>query len=375
MSINKNSTSLLLASPFAFLAACSGEPFDIDLRNLGNGFDTSSAAQSVTANRPQADARGIISYPNFQVAVARQGDTVDSVASRIGLGANELASFNGLSPSTGLRAGEVLALPSRVAGGADGAISSTPLNNDTSGFAALAGNAIDRASPNRSGGVSATDVPNGVEPIRHQVARGETAFTIARLYDVPVRALADWNGLAADLAVREGQFLLIPIVVEPAPEPELPAPPSADAPLPQVETAPEPTVTPQANVQTPSVNLEASNSGGMTMPVNGSIIREYSKGKNDGIDIAAPAGASVTAADGGTVAAITRDTDQVPIIVLRHSDNILTVYAGVDNVSVAKGDTVSKGQKIAVVRDATPSFLHFEVRRGLESADPMDFLN
>ena len=64
------------------------------------------------------------------------------------------------------------------------------------------------------------------------------------------------------------------------------------------------------------------------------------------IDIAADAGTPVNAAADGTVAAITRDTDQVPILVLRHADNMLTVYAGVDNVKVQKGDTVKRGQPL-----------------------------
>ena len=363
----------VLAGSLVTLAACGDQPFDLDLRGLGNGLDTSSAAQSVTANRPQADSRGVISYATYQVAIARQGDSVQTVADRVGLDAGSIASHNGLTASTKLRTGEVLALPTRVAD-AGGVVTASPLANDTSDLAALAGSAIDRAAPNRGGTRTPSTASDGVEPIRHQVARGETAFTIARLYDVPVRALADWNGLGADLAVREGQFLLIPVVIEQAEAPEVTPPPSSATPLPSAEVAPVPVPTPQATVETPAVELPAESSG-MVMPVNGSIIREYQRGKNDGIDIAAPAGASVVAADAGTVAAITRDTDQVPIIVLRHEDNILTVYAGVAEVTVAKGASVTKGQKIATVRDATPSFLHFEVRRGLESADPMDFLN
>jgi hypothetical protein len=38
------------------------------------------------------DAQGVISYPGYQVAVARRGDTVGSVAARVGLSAQELAS-------------------------------------------------------------------------------------------------------------------------------------------------------------------------------------------------------------------------------------------------------------------------------------------
>ena len=81
------------------------------------------------------------------------------------------------------------------------------------------------------------------------------------------------------------------------------------------------------------------------------------------------------AAADGTVAAITRDTEQVPILVIKHSDNMLTVYAGVDALTVTKGATVKQGQKIATVRSGNLSFLHFEVRQGLESVDPMQFLN
>ncbi|MFW5655922.1 MAG: murein hydrolase activator EnvC family protein, partial [Roseicyclus sp.] len=110
------------------------------------------------------------------------------------------------------------------------------------------------------------------------------------------------------------------------------------------------------------------------MPAQGSIIRGYQKGKNDGIDIAARAGSQVRAAADGTVAAITRDTDQVPILVLRHEDNLLSVYANIDGIAVEKGDRVSRGQAVATVREGSPAFLHFEVRKGFESVDPMPYL-
>ncbi|MEO0966719.1 MAG: M23 family metallopeptidase, partial [Planctomycetota bacterium] len=105
------------------------------------------------------------------------------------------------------------------------------------------------------------------------------------------------------------------------------------------------------------------------------IIRPYTKGSNEGIGISANAGSEVVAADDGTVAAITRDTDQVPILVIRHANNLLTVYAGVDEIAVEKGDAVRRGEQIAVVRSASPPFLHFEVREGFDSVDPGPYLN
>ena len=118
----------------------------------------------------------------------------------------------------------------------------------------------------------------------------------------------------------------------------------------------------------------ASGTARLAMPVSGKIIRGYAKKKNEGIDIAASAGTSVKAAGDGTVAAITKDTDQVPILVIRHEGNLLTVYANIDGIAVAKGDRVKRGQAIAKVRSADPAFLHFEVRQGFDSVDPVPYL-
>jgi murein DD-endopeptidase MepM/ murein hydrolase activator NlpD len=153
-----------------------------------------------------------------------------------------------------------------------------------------------------------------------------------------------------------------------------PEPPSARAPLPDETTPPKaaPAAPPVADLGAGRTQASATR---LAMPVQGSIIRAYQKGRNEGIDIAAPAGTPVRAAADGTVAAVTKDTAQTPIVVLRHADNLLTVYAGVDALKVAKGDRVTRGQAFAVVRNSSPAFLHFEVRRGVESLDPADFLN
>ena len=117
----------------------------------------------------------------------------------------------------------------------------------------------------------------------------------------------------------------------------------------------------------------AATAAAMQWPVQGEIIREFSGG-NEGIGIAASVGTAVGAAADGEVAAITRDTDQVPIMVLRHPGNLLTVYANISNIQVERGDRVARGQTIADVGPGDPSFLHFEVRQGFESVDPMQYL-
>ncbi|WP_428516785.1 peptidoglycan DD-metalloendopeptidase family protein [Roseovarius sp.] len=376
-----------LVCAVALLAVAGCDDFDIDMRDGGPG--TAEAARNASASRPTPDSRGIISYPNYQVAVARRGDTLQSLARRIGADVSELSRYNGIQPGDTLRDGEVIALPGRVSEPAGGPLTPRPGVD----IASVAGNAIENASAGRTSTTnrSLDRGQSGVEPVRHQVQRGETAFTIARLYDVSVRSLADWNGLGTDFAVREGQYLLIPVALPDASPDEVqttslettvpgqgsptPTPPSAAQPLPQEDTVPaakpvESTAAPDLGTNTAS----ASSGARMAYPVKGDIIREYAKGRNDGIDIAAPAGTPVRAAEAGTVAAITKDTNGVPIIVVKHYDNLLTVYSNVDKVRVSKGDQISRGGQLASIRSEGTAALHFEVREGFDSVDPLPYL-
>ncbi len=359
--------------------------FDFDLRNNGIGTATATASAE-TAPRPEADQFGLITYPTYQVAVARRGDNLRAVADRIGMDAGELASFNGRLVTDELRDGEVLALPRRIT--PPGASSIGGSGTDIS---AIASAAIDEAEAEAQANTPApsrpaepvVEVQGGAEPVRHRVARGETAYSVSRLYGVSVRALADWNGLGPDLTVREGQFLLIPIVISEAGSLEddsapgasvTPVPPSASEPLPETIATVELPEAPDFEAETPAPEaVETAAAPRMERPVAGSIIRPYSS-RNEGIDIAAAEGTPVRAADDGEVAAITRDTDQVPILVIRHPGNLLTVYANIDAISVERGDRVSRGQTIATVRAGDPSALHFEVRQGFESVDPTPFI-
>lgn len=377
--IRSAARGLLLGGSLVALSACSdgmGRPLnlDFDLRGLGGGeFTTADAAREArAAARPSPDARGVISYPTYQVAVARRGDTLSALATRVGLPEAEIARYNGLNAGAQLREGEVVALPRRT---------TTPGSVDVT---TVAGNALDRIGSNQQSASPSGTAQSNSEPMRHQVASGETAYSIARLYGVSVRSLAEWNGLDSALSVRQGQFLMIPPKTgEPASNDTnsapgvgtpTPLPPSSSAPLPQSSnrTASQgPADTPAS----PNLAAQRTSTAAMTMPADGRITGAYVKGKSDGIDIAAAAGSPVKAAQGGTVAAITRDTEQVPILVIRHEGNLLTVYAGIDNISVAKGATVSRGQTIAQVRASDSPALHFQVRQGTSSVDPMQYLN
>ncbi|MDA5557888.1 LysM peptidoglycan-binding domain-containing protein [Shimia sp. MMG029] len=384
------------------LAACEGG-FDYDLRGdaAGGGLDTSDAALTATSKRPLPDNRGVISYPNYQVAVAQGGDTLQDVSGRVGIPVEQLSRTNGIAPDVKLRKDEVIVLPYRVAE-PSAATGGTGVIVPPGGvdIAALAGGAIANANTTEvqtstlspAAAPIATPTENaqtGLEPVRHKVKRGETAFTIARLYNVSVRSLAEWNGLGSDFTIRENQILLIPPADTNAPAPApapvattattkpgegspTPTPPSASKPLPDDATAPK--AAPAPKPESPDLGAQQSASkAAMGYPVAGKIIRPYAKGKNNGIDIAGDAGTPVLAAADGTVAAITTDADDVTILVVRHPNNLMTVYYNVAEVKVAKGAAVKRGQTMAQL-PAENAFVHFEVRDGFESVNPAPYL-
>ena len=184
-------------------------------------------------------------------------------------------------------------------------------------------------------------------------------------------------------SIRIGQFLLIPTnlkkldeISAPGEGTITPAPPSGNKPEPEIDEKSNKTV---LVTDVPITKVEKSTSTlikntRFVRPAAGNIIRAYNKGTNEGIDIGAKAGSDVLSAEKGTIAAVTKDTNGVSILVIKHDEGLLTVYTNIDKLIVKKGDSVARGQKIAEVNKGSPEFLHFEVRKGLESVDPDDYI-
>ena len=370
---------VLGASALALSACVQTENLDWDFR--AGGGDTSGAARQATAAVPTPDGNGVLSYPDYQLAKAQRGETVASMASRLGLSPDSLAQTNALRATDPLREGELLLLPSRVSAAPQPSVIAGGGSTD---ITSIATTALDSVGPSAS---PAASEPFPGQPLTHRVARGETAFTIARTYNVSAKALADWNQLGADMGVREGQTLIIPVATAAAPDPEpVPTPPGAGSPTPEPPSASKPlpdedteaaATKPKATPPSPDLGDDATGASAakFAMPVQGKIIRGYDRKSNQGIDIAAPAGTPVKAADAGTVSVVSSDTNGKGIVIIRHANNVLTVYVGVGGTSVAKGAKVKRGQEIGTVAAGDPAFLHFEVRNtSKESFDPMTYL-
>jgi len=93
-----------------------------------------------------------------------------------------------------------------------------------------------------------------------------------------------------------------------------------------------------------------------------------------GIDIAVPVGTAVRAAGGGTVAAAGIDVDYGLYVLLRHPEGYETMYGHASRLLVNEGELVLAGQVIALTGNSgrsTAPHLHFEIRRGRRSVDPL----
>jgi lipoprotein NlpD len=195
----------------------------------------------------------------------------------------------------------------------------------------------------------------------HVVRKGDTLYRIARTYGVDPRDLLEVNDLADARQLRPGMEIFVPG----APRPLEVPPPDRGAP-PEPEPATLPTAPPK----------EAT----LRWPVHGVLYSRFGvrQGqRHDGIDIAAPEGTPVGAAGAGTVVYTGRQSGYGAIVILRHEDGLVTLYAHNSAVLVKEGERVQAGTPIAKVgqsgRTSGPH-LHFEVREGTRPRNPLFFL-
>ena len=118
-------------------------------------------------------------------------------------------------------------------------------------------------------------------------------------------------------------------------------------------------------------------------PVRGKVIARYGPREgglhNDGINIAAPRGSTVRAAENGVVAYAGNELRGYgKLVLIRHQGGWITAYAHNDTLLVNRGDTVRRGQAIGKVGSSgnvgQPQ-THFEIRRGTKVVDPLKYLS
>jgi len=98
---------------------------------------------------------------------------------------------------------------------------------------------------------------------------------------------------------------------------------------------------------------------------------------HNGVDLAAPGGSSILAAYDGDVVAADYSSTMGNYVMINHGSGIYTIYMHASALYVSKGQTVSKGQRIAAVGStgrSTGNHLHFSVRQSGSYVSPWNYL-
>lgn len=111
-------------------------------------------------------------------------------------------------------------------------------------------------------------------------------------------------------------------------------------------------------------------------PVEGKVIARFSENKK-GIDIAGKLGQPIVAAGSGKVLyAGSGIRGYGNLVIVKHTNNLLSAYAHNKTIFVKEDQVVNKGQKIAEMgnSDTDTVKLHFEIRQQGKPVDPSKFL-
>ena len=234
------------------------------------------------------------------------------------------------------------------------------------------------------------------------VKRGDTLYSIALDHGVDYRDVAQWNGLADPTRIRVGQALRVaapqsdsvqvgrapalgPIEAHPlAPGPQgatqTPklgtAKPGAPSPKPTVVAA-APAAASLAAIAPAAPGDAVVNGAQFIWPIKGKILSGFSEPRSKGIDIDGKVGEPVVAAAAGRVTYVGNGIPGLgKLVVIKHDNGFITVYAHNSVVLVKEQQKVARGQKIAEVgtSDSDRPKLHFQIRKGAAAVDPLRYL-
>lgn len=231
----------------------------------------------------------------------------------------------------------------------------------------------------------------------HTVAPGDTLYNISLRYGFEPQALATLNAVSDPTALRIGQTLRLPVSTK---APVTTANPtvrvsritdlSTNTPEP-VTTEPEPEAKPAtakpvtgdaASETKPAAKEEPAPQPPKTVPgtrmiwpANGKILSGFSA-NGKGLDIGGVEGDLVVAAGAGTVLFVGENVKGYGnLVIIKHSDSVVTAYGHNRKIVVKTNDRVKAGQKIAEMGsfNGVPQ-VRFEVRLRGKAVNPTEYL-
>jgi murein DD-endopeptidase MepM/ murein hydrolase activator NlpD len=252
-------------------------------------------------------------------------------------------------------------------------------------------------TPPHNLGVVPANVP--ANAYMHTIESGESLYSIARKYNVTAQAIMQANGIGAPDKIYVGQKLMIPGMTRPQPvvapttkvasiaPVEAPLTPKSSAPKAAAIADPVP-ASPSKPVQVAKVDPapvkvnapepQMSGADKFRWPVSGKVTTDFIASKGTGINIDAPQGSPVRAAENGTVIYVGSGVEGYGnLILIRHPNGYVSAYAHLGTTNVSKGDNVSRGDSIGTVGmtgSVSRPQLHFELRQGATPVDPIPLL-
>ena len=359
-----------------------------------------------------------LQIPTQRVHIVAEGDTISEIAQEYGVDVSTLVRQNNIAEPYTIYVGQTLVLPGQIE---PVAIASAPIVTETLAPLPSSGSITSAELPPPIDPAATATVPD-VEPSAGvptpTVVAPTPSTSTAGLEPPPVllpgvpssstassSTSSSSTSAAAPPPAKPGSNEPFDVTEMTNDTTVLTPPNDATAPSTSTVTPPptEPTATPSVPVETvaPAAATEAAPSetqeaavdpmliepaarGDQTFlwPVTGKVVSEFgplSDGlHNDGINIAAPRGTPVRAAENGVVVYAGNELRGFGnMLLIRHADGFVTAYAHNESLLVARGDTVERGQIIARVGSSgnvdSPQ-LHFEIRVGTDAVDPREYL-
>jgi lipoprotein NlpD len=261
----------------------------------------------------------------------------------------------------------------------------------------VAGCTARRWAPVVDRGRSAPPAASAAQPVppgSYMVKRGDTLYSIALDNGADYREVAQWNGLDDPTRISIGQVLRVrppedrsAVQVAPArgagrvearPLDSAPSQGRGDG---NAKTEPKAVRLPYSRENVAILSKEDRPDGAEAIafiwPAKGKILAGFAEPRSKGIDIEGRIGDPVVAAAAGRV---TYSGTGIPglgkLVVIKHDNGFITVYAHNKDILVKEQQSVARGQKIAEIgsTDAERPKLHFQIRKGSAAVDPMRYL-
>jgi len=219
---------------------------------------------------------------------------------------------------------------------------------------------------------------------RYTVSPGDTVYSIARRHGATVGDIVTMNRLSDPYTIHVGETLLVPPVASRTASRSSSSRSSSSTSRSSSSSSKSASSSSGSSSSRAAAKPPSAKppSGGFEWPVSGKVISSYGPKENglhnDGVNIAAPEGTPVRAAQSGVVVYAGNELKGYGnLLIVRHSGGWMTAYAHNSKLLVSRGAEVKKGQAIAAVGSSgnvTSPQLHFEIRRGKNAVNPAPLL-